>query len=631
MNVLSVETISKKFGERVILDQVTFGLHYGEKVGLIGDNGCGKSTLLKIIADFEVVDSGRVATQRGLRVGYLPQEFDIDPNHTLFDHIYLSDDPDFMLLHKYFQVSTALSFNYTDQLLKEQQKLTEQIERKELWSLEQKAHAILNKLGFDDYNTKVSTLSGGQKRRLELARVLATTPDLLLLDEPTNHLDTDTIEWLQEYLIKYVGTIIFITHDRYFLDTVSTRIAEIEEGNIRFYTGTYSDYLQAKELQYNEMQKKEESRLAILRKELKWLSRGAKARTSKPKDHVDRVMELLDKSYLTEDKQIIMSFPVHRMGKSILEVQEVSKSYEHLLFENFSHHFQKNERIGIIGKNGTGKTTLLKIMTEQLKPDSGNVKKGLNTHFSFFQQEQQEIDENISVADFIKENAELIKTETGKLLSVKDILNRFNFPPKEQQRKIHTLSGGERKRLFLLKSLMFGANFIILDEPTNDFDIKTLEILEDYLDSFQGCLLVVSHDRYFLDRTVDFIFIFDGHKIRKFAGNYSDYLLVGKYLEEEPVDLPEKEAKEQKIKQYKENKQKNRKTSYKIVREIDETEKRLSQLDERLSQLDQELTEKSKSLTVDEFQKISEEQSEIHMEYEELFERWQTLLNETND
>jgi len=627
-SILSGVDISKRYTERFILRDVTLGISSGERIGLIGNNGSGKTTLLHLIAGLDLPDSGTFTRKKNLTIDYLPQEPLINLKSTLFEHIYHSDNPDFVLLREYHKLSEQLAYQFENDLLIKQQKLYSEIERKGAWSVEYHALAILNKLGFTRYDIKANILSGGQLRKLDLARVLTYNPDLLLLDEPTNHLDTDIIEWLQDHLINYQGTVIFVTHDRYFLDSVSTRIIEIEDSNIHSYKGTYSFYLQQKELQIQDRVRKESRRASQLKKELKWLARGAKARTSKPKDHVDRVMELLDKSYLTDDKDIELTFPSHRLGKTILEIGNISKSYDLPLFEDFSHIFQKHERIGIIGNNGTGKTTLLKILTGELRTDSGNIKKGINTHFAVFEQQQEDLPADMTVTGYIKSVCENIRTSDGKVRHVSEVLERFNFTGKEQQRKLSTLSGGEKKRLQLLKSLIFGANFIILDEPTNDLDIRTLEILEDYLDSFEGCLLVVSHDRFFLDRTIDYLFIFDGVKIRKFAGNYSDYLLVKKYFAEENLDTVRKSLKKRMLSR---PEKKSNKPSFKVVRELQQLETNISDLEKRKADLDSKIATESNKLKAEEFKKISDELYMIEKKYLEYLERWEKLSSHSNN
>jgi ATP-binding cassette subfamily F protein uup len=503
--------------------------------------------------------------------------------------------------------------------LHENKKLLEKAES--IWQTEVKAKSILTKLGFSDLHRKIATLSGGQKRRLDLARVLVNSPDLLLLDEPTNHLDIETIEWFQNFLINYNGSAIFVTHDRYFLDAVSQRIMEIDQGVFHFYQGNYSDYIKQKQLQQIDLQRKETRRKAQLQKELRWLQRGAKARTSKPKNHLDRVKELLDKSYLSENKELDINFREKRLGKTILELKNVSKKYDNnLLFQDFSHIFQKQERIGILGPNGCGKTTLLKIITGEIEPSSGSIKVGINTKFAYFKQEKHNFDPQQSVLEFVKEKAEHIRTKDGTLHSASEMLQKFLFDKKMQQNKLSSLSGGEKKRLFLLSSLMFGSNFIILDEPTNDLDIKTLEILEDYLDTFRGCILVVSHDRYFLDRVTDHLFIFENDKIRKFPGNYSDYLLVKRYR-----DAEKKEKDKEPKKVIQKNMHSSQKLSYNEKRELEQLEKQIPELEKQLQNLEIKIETEAATLSASDFSEISQQQQQLQKELEEAETRWLEL------
>ena len=530
-NIISIKNLKKAFSEKTICENETFGIHEKDKIGLIGINGCGKTTLLKMLVGTESPDDGTITFRKNIKTAYLPQIPQLNPELSIYEQIYFSDKKEFVLIRKYYKILEDIK-SHTSKLNEEYQKIIKEMDAKNVWEIETKAKSILTRLGFKDISLKIKILSGGQKRRVDLARVMMDDPDVLFLDEPTNHLDIDTIEWLQEYFQNYNGIIIFVTHDRYFLDAVSNKIMDIEKGNIRFYNGNYSYYLKKKEMEFIDLQRKEIRKSSQLKKELKWLQRGAKARTSKPKDHIDRVKELIDKSYLTNDSELGISFVNKRMGKTILEIHNVTKSYDQELFSNFSHIFQKNERIGIIGANGCGKTTLLKLITDEIKADEGKVKAGMNTHFSYFKQEAGEFEKDHTVIEYIREFTDNIRTSDGVLHSASEMLRKFLFDKKMQQNKINSLSGGEKKRLYLLRSLMFGSNFIILDEPTNDLDIKTLEILEDYLDAFKGCILVVSHDRFFLDRVVDYLFIFEEHRIIKFPGNYSDYLIVKRFREE---------------------------------------------------------------------------------------------------
>lgn len=623
-NLVSVDEISKEFPDKTICRLESFGIFEGEKIGLIGVNGCGKTTLLKMICNLEPIDEGSITFRKGVTIRYLPQIPEINPELNVYEHIYFSNTSEFILIRKYYDSIHKLELNPDPENQKMHEELVQEMDAKKAWEVELRAKSYLTKLGFTDLTKKVGLLSGGQKRRIDLARVLMDQPDILILDEPTNHLDIDTIEWFQDYLCEYKGTIVFVTHDRYFLDAVSNRIMEMNNGKISFYDGNYSFYISKKELELTDLQRKETRRLAQLQKELKWLHRGARARTSKPKNHLDRVKELLDKSYLTNDNELDISFQSKRLGKSILEIKAISKSYDdNKLIENFSYNFQKLDRIGIIGANGCGKTTLLKMLTGEEEMDSGKIKVGLNTHFSYFKQSVDEFGKDQTVLDYIRENADNIRTADGTLHSASEMLNRFLFDGKMQQNRIRSLSGGEKKRLYLLKSLMFGNNFIILDEPTNDLDINTLEILEDYLDAFKGCVLLVSHDRYFLDRVVDYLFIFEDDKIIKFPGNYSDYLLVKRYREELNTEklIPAKNRIKVAAKGL----------SYNEKRELRELEMKIAELEKKQLEIEQILEEQAAVLKQKDFRKISQELEEINLKYSQFAERWFELEDKRFD
>ena len=620
-NIISIEELNKSFAEKLICKNNSFGIFENEKIGLVGINGCGKSTLLKLLVGIEPVDSGKITFRKNVRTGYLPQIPKLDPDKTIYEEIYFSDHPQFELLRKYYRILNKLETEPTKALEEEHYHSIKEIEVNDAWKIEIKAKSILNKFGFNDINQKISTLSGGQKRRIDLARVLMDEPDILLLDEPTNHLDIDTIEWFQDYLSSYKGTIIFVTHDRYFLDAVSDKIIEMENGKIYFFKGNYSYYLRKKEQQDIDVQRKETRRKAQLKKELKWLQRGARARTSKPKDHLDRVKELINKSYLSENKDLDISFKTKRLGKTILEIKNITKQYDDkVLFKNFNHNFQKLERIGIIGPNGCGKTTLLKCIMEEIDPDNGSIKIGVNTSFSYFQQNIEEFDNDQTVLGYIQEFAHNIRTADGILHSASEMLQRFLFDGKMQQSRLENLSGGEKKRLYLLRSLMFGNNFIILDEPTNDLDIRTLEILEDYLDAFKGCIIVVSHDRYFLDRVTDYLLIFDDDRIIKFPGNYSDFLLVKKYRDEEKIKEGKKiESKKKKIKKV------SHKLNFNEKREIVLIEKKMKDIEDQISIMNTKIEKEASSLSPVEFKEITNKLEELQDELDKLEFRWLEL------
>ena len=577
--ILTLEDVSCLYGDRTIIKDVSLGIHASEKIGIVGVNGCGKTTLLRILSGKQKPNTGKITLRNNIKIGYLEQDVDFIPHLTVLQHT--------------IPMSGEVQEDYYYK-------------------------SLLNKLGITDYDQQVGTLSGGQRRKADLARVLALEPDILVLDEPTNHLDLDTIEWLQNYLASTNKTVIFVTHDRYFLDAICTRIIEIEHSLLYSFEGNYSDYIRGKLIRSTDLQRKETRRTAQLKKELDWLSRGAKARTSKPKNHVERVKELLSKSYLISNQELEISFQIDRLGKTILELHRLAKSYGgKQLFEEVDHNFQNMERIGIIGSNGCGKTTLLKMITGEVEPDLGAIKVGVNTHFSYYKQEEDSFDPNKTVYEYIAQFAETIKTGAGTKVTATEMLQRFLFDGKMQQMKLSALSGGERKRLYLLKSLMFGANFIIMDEPTNDLDIRSLEVLEDYLDAFRGCLLIVSHDRYFLDRTVDYLFIFEKGKLRKFAGNYSDYLLVKRYQQDE--------SDEPKQMQILRPKRIQKGLTYNEQREFIGIEKEIESIELLLSEHEAKLSESPSSLSHLDYQKISEELGRLNERHQVLLDRWLEL------
>lgn len=612
--ILSVENLSKAFAEKTICHNATFGIHEGDKIGLIGINGCGKTTLLKMIAGKEPVDTGNIILRNEMRIGYLPQIPELNPELTVEEQILSAHYEPLQLLKRYYELTSNTADASGNE---EAAQLLLRIQSSNAWEAELKAKQYLTKLGFTDLTQKIAHLSGGQKRRVDLARVMMEEPEVLLLDEPTNHLDIDTIEWLQDFLESYAGVVIFVTHDRYFLDAVCTRILEIENGLFRFYQGNYSAYIEQKEQQLIDLQRKETRRTSQLKREMQWLRRGARARSTKPKNHIDRVKELLSKSYLTTDAQMDISFSSKRLGKTILDMRNVSKSYGSPLFQGFNHTFQKLERIGIIGPNGCGKTTLLRLITDEEKADEGTIQAGINTHFAYFRQDPAQFDESQTVLEYITQQAEQIRTEDGILRSASEMLQRFLFDGKMQQSKISSLSGGERRRLYLLRALMFGSNFIVLDEPTNDLDIKTLEILEEFLDAFRGCLVVVSHDRFFLDRVTDYLFIFEESGIRKFPGNYSDYLLVKRYQEEE--------KKEEAIRIKTRQKTSKTKLNFNELRELAYIEKEMEQHRTEQEQLARRLLQDASSLKAEDYANISRRQAVLETTMEKLELRWLEL------
>ncbi|HPF09157.1 MAG TPA: ABC-F family ATP-binding cassette domain-containing protein [Candidatus Cloacimonadota bacterium] len=581
--ILTLENINLSYGDKCIIKDANFGIHYCDKIGVLGINGSGKTTLLKVLSGVLKPNSGSITPRKNLKIGYLEQDPSFYPGSTVLEHVLPADPKDQKEEHVY--------------------------------------KSLLTKMGIETYNKPMHLLSGGQRRKVDIAKVLACEPDLLVMDEPTNHLDLDTIEWLQDYLATMKTSLIFVTHDRYFLDSVCNRIFEIERTKLYFYEGNYSDYVKGKILRQQDSQRKETRRQAQLDKELAWLARGSRARATKPKNHVDRVKELLSKSYLIEEQDLDISFQTDRLGRTILELHKLSKSYDSRpLFEELDHNFQPLERIGILGPNGCGKTTLLKMITGEVKPDIGSIKLGINTHIAYYKQDEDSFDPKLSVYEYIAQYAETIRMADGSKVTATEMLNRFLFDGKMQQMKLSALSGGERKRLYLLKSLMFGANFIILDEPTNDLDIRTLEILEDYLDAFRGCLLVVSHDRFFLDRCVDYLFIHQNGRFRKFAGNYSDYLLVKRYEKEEREEAANPEILRPK--------RTNKGLSYNEQREFAGLESRIRELETKLNELEERLS--LPNLKVQEYSELATEIEILSSEHETILERWVELSDKAS-
>ena len=488
MNILNIEHVSKVFGEKVIFDDVSYGIHEGDKIGIIGINGTGKTTILKIIAGLEEPDEGNVITQKNLRVSYLPQNPVFPPNATVLD--YVADG-----------------------------------KWQKDWATESEAKTILNRLGQTDFDACIDTLSGGQKKRVALARVLVNPADVLILDEPTNHLDNEMATWLEEFLKNFKGVVLMVTHDRYFLDRVTNKILEISHGKLYSYESNYSGFLE-KKAQREEMElASERKRQSILRIEQEWAKRGCRARTTKQRARLERLENLKNASAPVQDMKVEMDSVETRMGKKTIELHHISKGYENQTFiQDFEYIFLKNQRVGVIGPNGCGKSTLMKIIAGRIKPDSGYVEVGETVKISYFAQDVPDMDRRLRVIDYIRETAEYVSTRDGKI-SASMMLERFLFDSAMQYTPIEKLSGGEKRRLYLLKTLMEAPNVLILDEPSNDLDIPTLTILEDYLLSFNGIVIAVSHDRYFLDAIAERIFAFEeGGRLVQYDGDYTDYL-----------------------------------------------------------------------------------------------------------
>ena len=634
MNILSLENVSKTFGIKPLFSSVSFGLDERDKVGIIGANGSGKSTLLKVISGEELSDTGRVVIANGKVIATLSQNPPFDPEQTVIEAVFEGSNDALHqkldLLREYETACEQLGEQGSqhEKLLSRVADLAEQLEIAGAWHLEIQLRSILNQLGVTQLNSKMETLSGGQRKRVALAHCLFVQADLLIMDEPTNHLDAETVEWLERRLADFRGALLLVTHDRYFLDRVTNRIIEIERGNVQSFTGNYRQYLEKKENQDEQRVARAQVLKQMARSELEWLRRGPKARTSKSKARIDRAEELQQQarqasSELSARKShdiAFGNFGASRLGRKILSVDSITKSFgEKTVIENFSHQFKRGDRIGLIGANGSGKTTLLEIISGRLAPDTGIVERGETVVIGYYDQENREFDESQRLIDYIKEVAENIVTADGDIVSASQMLDRFLFPPAMQYQPIATLSGGERRRLYLLRMLMSAPNMLLLDEITNDLDIQTMVALEEYLESFSGCLLVVSHDRYFLDRTIDYILRFEQGRIREYPGNYSAFLDIhGRENAEErrneekpPVAAPE------------ERQSVRRKLSFREKRELEELEKAIAVAEERKALAEAELAANGSNHVL--VARIYDELQALNLALERDFERWAEL------
>ncbi|QUH25274.1 ABC-F family ATP-binding cassette domain-containing protein [Serpentinicella alkaliphila] len=521
MNLISLENISKSYSEKQLLNKINLGINSGDKIGIIGINGTGKTTLLKIIAGVEQPDEGKIMKGNSVVIEYLSQSPEFDPNDTVLEQVLKGNSPEMRLLREYKQVSNDKNVS-SDRIIS----LTQKMDALNAWNIESEAQTVLTKLGITDFNAKVGNLSGGQKKRIALATTLISQSDLLILDEPTNHLDSDMIEWLEQYLNKRKGALLMITHDRYFLDRVVNRIVELERGNLYEYQGNYSEFL-VKKLERQELeQANEKKKKDLFKRELAWMRKGAKARTTKQKARIDRFEKLNDElENESSTDRLEISVGSSRLGKKVIEIDNISKSYDdRVIINNFEYIVQKDDRVGVVGPNGSGKTTLISLITGKIKPDKGEIRVGETVKIGLFSQETDHMDESQRVIEYIKEVAEFVTTADGDKITASQMLERFLFPGPLQWTPIGKLSGGERRRLYLLKVLMEAPNVLVLDEPTNDLDTETLMILEDYLEEFPGAVITVSHDRYFLDKVVEKIFFIDkGGNIIQNNGNFSDF------------------------------------------------------------------------------------------------------------
>ncbi len=594
MNLLTIEHLIKSYTERLLFDDTSFSINEGDKIGLIGINGTGKSTLLRIVAGLEAPDQGNVVKGRNLDIRFLSQNPVFHEGDTILESIVRDNEG-----HEH------------------------------VWDLESQAKAMLTRLGFTDFDSKVETLSGGQRKRVALVSVLLGNTDLLVLDEPTNHLDSSMADWLEDYLKRFRGALLMVTHDRYFLDSVTNRIVELDKGKLYNYQENYEGYLKLKADRMDMEAATERKRQSILRVELEWMQRGARARSTKQKAHIQRYETLRDQEGIKIDQAVELDSVSSRLGRTTVEVNDITKAFgEKVLMKDFTYVFLKNDRIGIIGPNGSGKSTLMKIIAGWLEPDAGTVTVGQTVKMGYFSQESEDMDGSVKVIDYIRNVAEYVKTKDGSV-SASQMLERFLFPSSVQYTTVSKLSGGEKRRLYLLRILMEAPNVLLLDEPTNDLDIQTLTILEDYLDSFQGIVVTVSHDRYFLDRVVRRIFAFEGQgKVTQYEGGFTDYQAA--FQEKYPEGLPgqaeeaakNSEATEKKTKE-KPRGERKLKFSFKEQREWDTIEEDLAALEEKIEALDRQMGEAARDYS--RLNALMEEKTEQERLLEEKMERWMYL------
>ena len=642
MALFTLRSLRKDFGIKEILKDASFSLNEGDKVGLIGTNGSGKSTLLKMIAGLEHHDGGDLWVNSSAKIIYLPQQPELNEENTVLEQVFADSGEQMTLVKEYEEISDKLTHGHgdLDRLLEDLSRVSERMDQIGAWDLETTAKIILTKLGIDDLEAKIGTLSGGYRKRIAIASALLSAPDVLLMDEPTNHLDALSVEWLQSYLNRYRGALLLITHDRYFLDKVTNRIIEIDRGDLYNYSGNYSYYLEKKAEAEESVTNTQRKHAGLLRRELEWLKKGPKARSTKQKARIDRAHDLQATEFKQANAKVDITTVGRRIGKKVVELDRISKSYgDRTLIKDFSYNFTPEDRIGIIGSNGAGKSTLMNMVIGRLQPDEGTVEIGTTIHFGYFDQHSDDLAQygDLRVIEYLKNVSEFVKTSDGSVITASQMLERFLFPPNQQYSPINKLSGGEKRRLFLLKVLMAAPNVLILDEPTNDLDVQTLAVLEEYLEDFNGCVIVVSHDRYFLDRTVEMVFSFEPEgEIRLYPGNYSIYL---EYKKDE-AEQESSGAKAQSNKGAKEQKSSNSapfvpdipkveakkpsQLSYKEKREYEELEAKIPKLEEEKTQTEKKLYHNAPSGHA-ELQKLAARLAELNQAIEKSTERWLVL------
>ncbi|MDP4551395.1 ABC-F family ATP-binding cassette domain-containing protein [Alkalihalobacillus macyae] len=621
MSLLQAELITKSYGEKTLFDGISFSLEEKQRIGLIGVNGTGKSSLLKILAGIESMDSGTLYHANQFHVEYLPQDPTFNDKKTILETVFDSDIPLFNAVRQYEEALQNVMNNperevYQDHLLHAQ----EEMDRLGAWDFSTQAKTILTKLGLNQFDARVDELSGGQQKRVALAKAFINPADLLILDEPTNHIDNSTVEWLEQYLANYSGTLLLVTHDRYFLNRVTNRIFELDKGRLFEYDGNYATFLEQKAMREEREMKEEDKHNKLLKSELEWLKKGAKARTTKQKARKQRIEKMKEVPGKSTDGNVDMELGASRLGKKVIEVDKISKSINgKSLTDEFSYLVLPQDRIGIIGPNGSGKTTLLNMLAGRTAPDTGTVDIGVTVKAGFYSQQNEGLDESQRVIEYIREGGEEIRLRKGGTITASQMLERFLFTPDLQWTYISRLSGGEKRRLYLLRILMEEPNVLFLDEPTNDLDVQTLAVLEDYLSEFPGAVITVSHDRYFLDKVAQQLFVFEGNgEIKHYYGDYSDYLDVIK--REKELEAEEKKQVKEEVVQ---EKTRSTKLSYKEKKEWETIQETIEKIEQRIEEVKNQITESGSDFAkVDELYK---EEQALTMELEEKIERWSEL------
>ncbi|WP_347352804.1 ABC-F family ATP-binding cassette domain-containing protein [Acetoanaerobium noterae] len=628
MNLLSTESLSKAYGEKKLFDKVAFGIDDSDKIGLIGINGTGKTSFLKVIAGIDEADAGSFIKSSNLKIEYLAQNPDFDFEITVLEQVFEGSSPLMVLLREHENVSSSLEKNPTDTKLQMRlMELNAKMDLNEAWQIEREAKTVLMKLGIMEFDKKIGELSGGQRKRVAMAGALIRPCDLLILDEPTNHIDNETITYLEDYLSNRKGALLMVTHDRYFLDRVVNKIWELDEGKLYAYQGAYTKFLELKAQREADDKRIQEKKQSLYKSELAWMRKGVEARRTKQKARKDRFKILETEIDKSSDEKLDISVAGKRLGRKIIEINDISKSFgDKVVLKNFTYTVLKGDRIGIVGNNGEGKSSLLNAIAKKLDLDSGTIEIGETIKIGYYSQENIDMDTSLRVIEYIKNKAEYIETSDGTKITAAMMLEKFLFTGDMQWSFISKLSGGERRRLYLLSVLMEGPNVLLLDEPTNDLDIQTLAILEDYIDEFNGPVITVSHDRYFLDKIADKIFAFEGEgNIEISFGDYTDYSEKKKQTIEDTASEAVKTSLKDKDKSSEAKPKAKTKFSYKEQQEFDTIDEKIEQTETKLAQIKIDMEKNAADFV--KLAELTKEEERLNSLLEELMERW-AYLNE---